>query len=413
MAKFLSGRENVREFSGLSTDRHLYLGLDEAEPNLGYPGEKSLILAESYYTLVTIDNGSVYDRYWVTTPPSGLSAAGISVYDEGVLVGTANSINKLNFVGRNVTASASGSISTITVLSPSVTVAETPPLEPIQGDLWWDTKVGDLRIFYVDADSNQWVDANGGTMVNPWVYTNAVDGRNGIHTTSTVGVGTTSGDSYLIVGPVGYSSEAILANGNVKINGNLSVGIVSTTDNVFIATTKSLYLGINTFYSSLSPGSSGGVDLFFGPTGIGSTTDRQYRFAWQNDRNLVLYDGGTAVWNAGTQTSDENLKDNIRPTSINPLNILNHVNVVDFEWKPTSKLYDGGVTHTGFIAQNVEDKIPNAVEDFLGTKLLHKEELIPILWKALQEAFTRIESLEKEINIIKINSKNNEKNNIP
>lgn len=409
MAKFLSGRENVREFSGLSTDRHLYLGLDEAEPNLGYPGEKSLVLAESYYTLVTIDNGTTYDRYWVTTPPSGLSAAGISVYDEGVLVGTANSVTKLNFVGRNVTATAAGSISTITVLTPSVTVSENPPLEPIQGDLWWDTKVGDLRIYYVDADSDQWVDANGGTMVNPWVYTNALDGRNGIHTTSTVGVGTTSSDSYLVVGPVGYSSESIRANGNVRINGNLSVGIVSTTDDIFIATTKSLYLGINTFYGGLGPDSSGGINLYFGPTGIGSTSDRQYRFAWQNDRNLVLYDGNTAVWNAGTQTSDENLKDNIRPTSINPLTILNHINVVDFEWKSSSELYDGGITHTGFIAQNIQDKVPDAVKDLYGTKILHKEELIPVLWKALQEAFVRIETLENEINIMKINNKNNGK----
>lgn len=404
MAKYLSGRENVREFSGLSTDRHLYLSLEEAEPNLGYPGEKPLAVAERYYTLVTVDNGTAYDRYWTAAAPAEITG-GISIYDEGVLVGTANSVSKLNFVGRGVTATAAGSISTITVQQTIVTVSENPPIDNFPGDLWWDSVTGDLRIYYTDNDSSQWVDANGGSQINPWVFSETT---NGISTNSSVGIGTTSGNAYLTVGPVGYSSESITANGLVKINGNLSVGVVSTSDNIFITQNKSLHLGINTFYKGLSPGSSGGVDLYFGPTGIGSTSDRQYRFAWQSDRNLVLYDDATAVWNAGTQTSDETLKDNIRPTEINSLDILKSIDVVDFEWKNSSRLFDGGIKHTGFIAQNIEDKIPDAVKDFSGTKLVNKEELIPVLWKALQDAIQRIEFLENELQNIKINSKNNE-----
>jgi hypothetical protein len=404
MAKYLTGRENVREFSGLSTDRHLYLGLEEAEPNLGYPGEKPLAVAERYYTLVTIDNGTTYDRYWTAAAPAEITG-GISIYDEGNLVGTANSVSKINFVGRGVTATASGSISTITVQQTIVTVSENPPIDNFPGDLWWDSVTGDLRIYYTDSDSSQWVDANGGSQINPWVYSEIT---NGISTTSAVGIGTTSGDSYLTVGPVGYSSESITANGLVKINGNLSVGVVSTSDNLFIGSNKSLHLGINTFYKGLSPGSDGGVDLYFGPTGIGSTSDRKYRFAWQSDRNLVLYDDATAVWNSGTQTSDETLKNNIRPTEINSLDILKSINVVDFEWKSNTPLDDGGIKHTGFIAQNIEDKISDAVKDFSGTKLVHKEELIPYLWKALQEAIEKIEFLENELQNIKINNKNNE-----
>jgi hypothetical protein len=385
MAKFLSGRENLKEFSGLSSDRHLYLSLDEAEPNLGYPGEKAIAVSDQYYTLVTIANGTTYDRYWSQAVPAELTA-GISIFDEGVLVGTANSVSKINFVGRGVTATASGSISTITVDTPIVTISETPPVGPFAGDLWWDSSKGDLRIFYQDIDSSQWVDANGGSdnQINPWIVNAQFTG---IHTLGRVGIGKTDGDFYLEIGPVGYSGTSLEVNGDSKFNGN-----------VLIDTTKSLHLGINTFYSGLSPGLGGGVDLYFGPTGIGSTSDRQYRFAWQNDRNLVLYDDATAVWNAGTQTSDENLKDNIRPTDINSLNILNHINVVDFEWKSTSELYDGGKTHTGFLAQNIEDKLPDAVKEFSGTKLLHKEELIPVLWKALQEAFERIETLESKVN---------------
>lgn len=404
MAKYLTGRENVREFSGLSTDRHLYLGLEEAEPNLGYPGEKPLAVAEKYYTLVTIDNGTAYDRYWTAAAPAEITG-GISIYDEGQLVGTANSVSKIDFVGRGVTATAAGSISTITVEQTIVTISENPPINSFPGDLWWDSVTGDLRIYYVDQDSPQWVDANGGSQINPWVYSETT---NGISTNSSVGIGITSGNAYLTVGPVGYSSASIVANGLVQINGNLSVGVVSTSDSIFISTNNSLHFGLTTFHGGVTPVGTGQLDLYFGPTGIGSTSDRQYKFSWQNDRNIVLYDGGTAIWNTATQASDENLKNNIVPTQINSLDILKSINVVDFEWKNNSRLDDGGITHTGFIAQNVETKIPDAVKDFSGTKLVHKEELIPVLWKALQEAIGKIEFLENEIENIKINSKNNE-----
>ncbi len=382
MARFLSGRENLKEFSGLSSDRHLYLSLDEAEPNLGYPGEKQIAAAARYFTLVTVENGTTYDRYWVESAPAELTA-GISIFDEGILVGTANSVSKLNFVGRGVVATASGSISTITVDVPTVTISDNPPIGPYVGDLWWDSGVGDLRIFYQDEDSSQWVDANGGSAINFWITGKSFTG---IHTLSNVGIGTTTDQYYLSVGPTGYAQTSLFVNGDSNLSGN-----------VFIGTSKSLYFGPGELYGGLTSVGNGEIDLYFGPTGIGSTTDRRYKFAWQPDRTIVLYDGGTAIWNTATQTSDENLKDNIRPTSINPLTILNHINVVDFEWKQTSKLYDGGITHTGFIAQNVEDNIPDAIKNFSGTKLLHKEELIPVLWKALQEAFSRIEVLEEKI----------------
>ena len=46
------------------------------------------------------------------------SVDGISIFDEGTLVGTANSVSKINFVGSAITATASGSISTVSVSPP-------------------------------------------------------------------------------------------------------------------------------------------------------------------------------------------------------------------------------------------------------------------------------------------------------
>ena len=112
--RYLSGRTKVTSFAGLHTDRHLYVHPGEVEPNLGFPGEKSIPISNTYYRLVTIDGGGPYDRYWQAIPPATL-VSGISIFDEGNLVGTANSVSKINFVGAAISATASGSISTVTV----------------------------------------------------------------------------------------------------------------------------------------------------------------------------------------------------------------------------------------------------------------------------------------------------------
>ena len=115
--RYLSGRVKLTAKAGLGTDRHLYLSPSDAEPNLGYPGEKSVPISGTYYRLVTIPNGNTYDRYWQVDSPASL-VDGISIFDEGTLVGTANSVSKINIVGSAITATASGSISTISVAPP-------------------------------------------------------------------------------------------------------------------------------------------------------------------------------------------------------------------------------------------------------------------------------------------------------
>ena len=34
------------------------------------------------------------------------------------------------------------------------------PLNPVNGDLWWKSDSGVLKMFYEDADTDQWVDAS-------------------------------------------------------------------------------------------------------------------------------------------------------------------------------------------------------------------------------------------------------------
>ena len=120
--RYLSGRVKITKNVSLSTDRHLYVEPGEVEPNLGYPGEKDVPLSDTYYRLITIPNGTVYDRYWQEDSPAEL-VEGISIFDESVLVGTANSISKIDFIGAAVSATANvgGSIATVTVYAPGTT----------------------------------------------------------------------------------------------------------------------------------------------------------------------------------------------------------------------------------------------------------------------------------------------------
>lgn len=187
----------------------------------------------------------------------------------------------------------------------------------------------------------------------------------------------------------GTASYATTASFLSNSGGNITISGGATYDKLFLGGTQS-----QSMEATVAGSDGGSVNLYFGTT----SDYRIYRFAWQNDRNVVLYSGGLPIWSTGTSTSDYLLKQNIKPTEMNGIDTLKKINVVDFEWKEDTDLYDNGIIHTGFIAQEIENLIPDAVYSPSGsTKLLHKDELVPTLIKALQEAVQRIENLEKRL----------------
>ena len=106
MPKYLSGRVKRRDQAYLSTDRYQYLGLDQAEPNLGDPADPLFPKPPpgSQFQIVSIRERPG-ERFWVPIG-GGIIPGSISVFDEGVLVGTEKSITQLNFEGLAVTADA-------------------------------------------------------------------------------------------------------------------------------------------------------------------------------------------------------------------------------------------------------------------------------------------------------------------
>jgi hypothetical protein len=109
---FLSKRVKKKSQTGLTTDRYEFLGLDQAEPDLGDPlvGPSSVAanpapIGGSKYVLIAA-GGNTGKRYWVDT--SNLSSTGLipgsfTVFNNNQQVGAANSFNKFNFVGTGVT----------------------------------------------------------------------------------------------------------------------------------------------------------------------------------------------------------------------------------------------------------------------------------------------------------------------
>ena len=127
MPKYLSGRVKQVPQSALSTNRYQYLGLDQAEPNFSNPsslgiadgGSSAGIPVGTRYQLITIHGDTSGDRYWQPVG-GGLIPGAISVYEEGSLVGSADSITQLDFIGNVVTATG-------TPLNPRATLTFRPP----------------------------------------------------------------------------------------------------------------------------------------------------------------------------------------------------------------------------------------------------------------------------------------------
>ena len=91
--------------------------------------------------------------------------SGVGIDTSGTVVGYAATI--IHFRGPGVSTayySATTGIGTVYFQggggSASVSISESAPSSPSAGDMWWDSDVGNLQIYYTDANSSQWVTAN-------------------------------------------------------------------------------------------------------------------------------------------------------------------------------------------------------------------------------------------------------------
>ena len=105
---------------------------------------------------------------------------------------------------------------------------------------------------------------------------------------------------------------------------------------------------------------------------------------------LVIGSTGVVSGNLNN-TSDIALKKDIESISTSCIDNIKQLNPVTFKWKDTSK------KDIGFIAQEVEDILPDLVNGEDGVKSINTIGLVSQLTKALQEAITEIETLKTRV----------------
>ena len=115
---------------------------------------------------------------------------------------------------------SSGSVSNITSSSSlaTVSISDTAPSNPFTGQLWWDSSVGNLVIYYTDPDSSQWVDAVGSFLFPSSVPSLNVAGTFTVASTTTAFIG----------------GAAIITSSTIGLYAAANVASSGTTATVFI-----------------------------------------------------------------------------------------------------------------------------------------------------------------------------------
>ena len=323
MTNYFSKKVKTTPNNKLSSNRDLFLNLEQVEPSLGYPGEKPIKESENYYNLITTDNSSLSERFWVSNSDI-TSVNGISIFKDGLLSGPANNIDEINFSGNILSASASGNISTITA---TVNVSGSNLGEVVFTDtndfttstkLYFNSSVGILTV-------------SDGIFVKDWFGT----------TINGVGIGPN------------YSPETLYVDGNALFVITESEDLVS--DILTVNTIKATYLidvndsagNINQILSSTGAGVSwtSNFTTISGDWG-GQTGIRTDNVTYTNTTGSLLYVSATP----GIDRIAEGLTES---------QIAGSYSIAEVDGIEVARTRDNGTANTEFLFMNVDFFVPN------------------------------------------------------
>jgi hypothetical protein len=189
----------------------------------------------------------------------------------------------------------SSTASDMTLIGPSIPVSDTPPVNASVGSLWWDSAYNNLRIYYQDSDSTQWVDAIA-SVQGP----QGPDGPQGVP------------------GPVGGATDQVLYN-----NGEITTGSSNLTFDGTFLSAEALVT------TKISSGSSSTAGTITGQWTLTTGTSLQATYAdiaeWYAAD--AVYDPGTVLVFGGNAEVTESMTDNNKRVAgvvtTNPSYVLN------------------------------------------------------------------------------------------
>jgi len=185
-------------------------------------------------------------------------------------------------------------------------------------------------------------------------------------------------------------------------NGGLERARITSGGELLVGTTSASFAGAT---RQFVVNNSGGFAAGFGNTTAGNETVVIQNGDTSGTRRLVVFKAGTTgvgeISSNGTTTtyatsSDYRLKENVAPMTGALAKVL-ELNPVTYTWK------SDGSDGQGFIAHELQEVYPDAVSgEKDGEKMQGVDygKLTPILTAALQEAITKIETLEARIAVL-------------
>ena len=355
---------------------------------------------------------------WVTAAPAG-AITGLTIRDEGTIVGTANSVSQFNFVGSNITATASGVGATITISDNlvgtglSISGISTLGITSVTNLTAQQLNVTGVGTF---QSSNLKIRNPANTFEYSIVGSTIAANRNltlpllgADDTIATLGLA-----SQTFTGTNTFSGSVSFSGNNVTINptvagGNFTLGNTAGTGNIVVGqstatqqtdiqagasgvgTTKTINLGTGGLSGSFT-------QINIGPTaGVGTITinsGTRLGIGTTVPVSALHVIGDIRVSGVVTATdfnsaSDAKLKTNIQPIE-NALDKVVQIQGVSFNWIENNK------PSMGVIADDLQKVLPELVSD-TDPKTVNYNGLIGLLIEVVKEQQSRIQLLENRI----------------
>jgi hypothetical protein len=334
---------------------------------------------------------------------------GITIKEEGSIIGTASSVSSINFVSSNLTATASG-------VGATVTLTDTPTFSSLNvTGITTIPNISGLTTFAseVNVGTGITLDPTSGIISATAFYGSGenlsdlinqrIAGLQIFDEGVAVGTGFTFAAIDVVGNNVSVSAVGLGSTARITVSDTPTFDTVAVTNNItangnIVGDNSTNITGINQITANTFNGSLSGTATLVTVADESSDTTCFPLFATGATGDLAPKSGSNLTFNSadGTltatdfnTTSDENLKDNIR-TIEDPLAKVVEIRGVNFDWKETQK------PSVGVIAQEVEKVFPELVANG-EKKTVNYNGLIGLLIEVVKEQQTQINSLNERL----------------